>query len=65
MPFIPGWRKSSYSGADSACVEIVGKSHEFVAVRDSKDAVGVSLTFPAGSWRRFTIRVKDNDFDLI
>lgn len=61
--FFPAWRKSSHSGADSGCVEIACKSQGFVCVRDSKDAVGPSLTFPAGSWKRFTLRVKGSEFE--
>lgn len=43
------WRKSSFSGTGENCVEVaplpVG-----VAVRDSKNAAGPTLAFPARAW---------------
>ena len=64
VPFFPAWRKSSYSGADSGCVEFTGRSQGFVAVRDSRDTAGPCLAFPISEWKRFTIRIKDNEFDM-
>ena len=47
------WRKSSYSnGGANACVE-VGTSIDRVAVRDTTDRDGVTLTVPATSWTAF------------
>jgi hypothetical protein len=43
------WRKSSYSSAEGDCVEI-GWPDEVVAVRDSKNPSGPTLTFPVGTW---------------
>lgn len=46
------WRKSSYSGAGPNCVE-VAFTPEVVAVRDSKDPHGPTLTFPPSTFTRF------------
>ena len=47
------WRKSSYSnGGANACVE-VGTSIDRVAVRDTRDRGGVTLTVPAAAWTAF------------
>lgn len=48
------WQKSSYSGGSSNndCVE-VAVGHEVVGVRDSKNATGPALAFPAAHWARF------------
>ncbi len=46
------WRASSYSGANGGnCVEVA--SAEGVAVRDTKDRDGVTLTVPAEAWQAF------------
>lgn len=49
------WRKSrasSTSGADANCVEVALSS--VARVRDSKNATGPQLSFPAARWRSFT-----------
>lgn len=47
------WIKSSYSGSnDNDCVEAAA-STSTVHVRDSKNAHGPQLTFPAGAWSEF------------
>lgn len=47
------WRKSSYSGGGNGdCVEVALNPRR-VAVRDSKNATGPTLEFPAAQWRRF------------
>jgi hypothetical protein len=47
------WRKSSYSnGGANACVE-VGTSIHRVAVRDTTDRDGATLSVPAASWAAF------------
>ena len=46
------WRKSGRSSAQANCVE-VAFAEQAVAVRDSKNAPGPVLTFPAGSWAAF------------
>jgi hypothetical protein len=46
------WRKSSYSsGSGGQCVEVA--SAEGVAVRDTANRQGATLTFPAESWQTF------------
>jgi uncharacterized protein DUF397 len=50
------WRKSSYSDqAGSDCVEVAFVPTG-VAVRDSKNSSGSTLTFGAGAWRRFVLK---------
>jgi hypothetical protein len=51
------WRKSSYSGANGACVEVAGRP-EAVAVRDSKDPAGPVLVFTRQAWAAFTESTK-------
>ncbi|SCK19444.1 DUF397 domain-containing protein [Streptomyces sp. WMMB 322] len=47
------WIKSSYSGSDdNDCVEAAAATAS-VHVRDSKNAHGPRLTFPAGAWSEF------------
>jgi Domain of unknown function (DUF397) len=51
------WRKSSYSGTQTNCVEVAGLDH-VVAVRDSKDPAGPALTFSPGAWASFADTIK-------
>ena len=46
------WRKSSYSGANGACVE-VAHLPEAIAVRDSQDPTGPKLIFTRQAWTAF------------
>ncbi|MGW4092157.1 DUF397 domain-containing protein [Nocardia sp. NPDC004750] len=48
------WFKSSYSGADKACVEVAFLSRGHVGVRDSKNPAGPALMFSPGEWDAFT-----------
>ena len=46
------WRTSSYSTGDGGqCVEVANS--DGVAVRDTKDRNGATLTFTAQAWRAF------------
>jgi Domain of unknown function (DUF397) len=48
------WRKSSYSGGNGGqCVEVARNLPGVVAVRDSKNPDGPSLTVTPGQWRAF------------
>lgn len=55
------WRKSSFSEAESECVE-VAVGADAVAVRDSKDPDGTRLVFPRGAWSAFLAVVRTSDF---
>ncbi|MFI1537512.1 DUF397 domain-containing protein [Streptomyces anandii] len=46
------WRKSSYSGDASNCVETAATSTT-IHVRDSKTPTDAHLTFPPAAWARF------------
>lgn len=54
VPAPTGWRKSSHSGDQGACVEMAPTGGDAVAVRDSKDPSGPILRFPAAAWAAFT-----------
>jgi hypothetical protein len=45
------WRKASYTNGGENCVEVA--NNESVAVRDTKDRGGVTLTVPAEAWAAF------------
>jgi Domain of unknown function (DUF397) len=48
------WRKSSYSGGSGGnCVEVADAA-SVVAVRDTKNRDGGTLTFAVGAWAAFT-----------
>jgi hypothetical protein len=69
MVELRGWRKSSYSGSQTNCVEVAWRksSHsgsqtecvevavapELVDVRDTKDRDGGTLLIPAAAWQAF------------
>ncbi|SMD23516.1 DUF397 domain-containing protein [Kibdelosporangium aridum] len=47
------WRKSSYSGTESACVE-VACTPGIVAIRDTKNRTAGTLTIPEPTWHDLT-----------
>ncbi|MGP4016633.1 DUF397 domain-containing protein [Saccharopolyspora sp. 5N708] len=73
------WRKSSYSGPSSNCVEIgwrksghsgvqtscveVGLGVDAVGVRDTKDRAGGLLAVDQQQWRAFLTAVRSDRFD--
>jgi hypothetical protein len=46
------WRKSRRSWNNGACVE-AASLHGTIAIRDSQDASGLTLSYPAMAWRSF------------
>ncbi|WP_367137444.1 DUF397 domain-containing protein [Saccharothrix sp. HUAS TT1] len=46
------WRKSSFSGSGESCVEVAPVG-EGVAMRDSKNPGGPTLSFTISRWREF------------
>ncbi|WP_307867425.1 DUF397 domain-containing protein [Saccharothrix coeruleofusca] len=52
------WRKSSYSGGNTNCVE-VGLGSAGVGVRDSKNTAAGHLVFPARAWWEFVRATAD------
>jgi hypothetical protein len=46
------WRKSTYSGTDNDCVELLIEETS-TGIRDTKNRNGGSLTFSTVSWQKF------------
>ncbi|WP_055590780.1 DUF397 domain-containing protein [Peterkaempfera griseoplana] len=61
----PVWRKSSYSGANGQCVEVAVPGPAAVAVRDSKDPHGPSLTFSPEAWAAFVAAAGADAFGAV
>jgi hypothetical protein len=51
------WRKTSYSNGEGACVETASGAGT-VAVRDTTDRDGGTLTFGTAAWERFTASLR-------
>jgi hypothetical protein len=58
------WTKSSLSHANGNCVEVADLPGRQVGMRDSKDADGPVLQFPAEEWRAFLSGVRKGEFDI-
>ena len=56
------WRKSSFSGADSSCVEVAFVPGG-VALRDTKDRSLAPHLFDAAEWSTFLAGVANGEFD--
>lgn len=52
------FRKSSYSVAQGACVEVGSQFAGFVVIRDSQNANGARIPVASNGWRRFISQVK-------
>lgn len=48
-----GWRKATYSSQNGSCVEVGQTPVGAVAIRDTTDRPGPSLSVPASAWRVF------------
>lgn len=53
------WRKSTYSGDGSNCVEIIANPN-IVKIRDSKNTEGPHLAFPPFAWTSFISHTMSN-----
>jgi hypothetical protein len=59
------WRKSSYSSGNGGnCVEVARNPPGTVAVRDSKDPDGPTLTFGPAAWAAFTAAIRDGALEV-
>ncbi|MEV0699385.1 DUF397 domain-containing protein [Saccharopolyspora sp. NPDC050389] len=61
MSRVENWRKSSYSGNQTNCVE-VGELPGGVAVRDTKDRCSGYLTADRAQWLAFIAAVRGGRF---
>jgi hypothetical protein len=57
------WRKSTFTNAMAACVEVADLDGGGRAVRDSKNPSGPALRFTVAEWATFTAGVKEGEFD--
>ena len=63
-PSATRWRKSSHSSAQGGdCVEVADLTTT-IAVRDSKDPNGPTLTLKTTGWRTLTHQIKTGHHDL-
>ncbi|MFC3986827.1 DUF397 domain-containing protein [Streptosporangium jomthongense] len=58
------FHKSSLTANSNDCVEVATNLPGLVAVRDSKDPSGPTLTFSASRWNAFVNGVKLGTFDV-
>ncbi|MEV6979036.1 DUF397 domain-containing protein [Kitasatospora sp. NPDC093806] len=56
------WRKASFSGAQSNCIEVSDRSPGPIPVRDSKHPAGPVLVFERAAWSAFLLGIKAGDF---
>ena len=61
----PLWRRSSYSGSNNNCLEILTPPPAGLApIRDSKDPTGQVINFSAEAWTTFVHALCEGEFDL-
>ncbi|MFF5110438.1 DUF397 domain-containing protein [Streptosporangium sp. NPDC000509] len=53
------WRKSTLSDGGNGCVEVATNLPGLVAVRDSKDPSGPTLTFSPTAWNDFLAGIRN------
>jgi hypothetical protein len=53
------WRKSSFSWANSDCIEVASRSGGVVGVRDSKNPGGNTLVVGPVQWDAFVDRIRN------
>lgn len=59
------WFKSSESGNNGGCVEVLfTPSFSQILVRDTKDPSSQPLNFTSDEWRAFIKGAKDGEFDI-
>ena len=57
------WVKSTRSGSNGACVEVMDTGSELL-VRDSKDPESAVLRFTREEWSAFVVGVRQGEFTL-
>lgn len=57
------WRTSSHSLEAGECVQ-AAHTTDMIAVRDSKDTTGPTITVTTTQWRELLTRIKSGDHDL-
>lgn len=63
MPDQLTWRKSTYSSANGACVEVACLPDGGRAVRQSRDPEGPIIQYTRAEWDAFIAGAKDGEFD--
>jgi len=58
------WHKSTYSANGSTCVEVARNLPGIVAVRDSKNPQGPTLTFAPAEWEAFTAGIRSGNLRI-
>jgi len=57
------WRVSSFCAGNGDCVGFLQLASGHVAIRDTKDLAGPTLTFDAAGWQEFVAGVRAGEFD--